>query len=56
MTTYYGGSTLNRINNIHLAADKLDGVILCPGDVFSYNETVGQRTTEAGFLMAGAVL
>ena len=54
MTTYYGGSTENRINNIHLAADKLDGVTLCPGDVFSYNETVGQRTAEAGFLMAGA--
>ena len=54
MTTYYGGSTDNRINNIHLAADKLNGVILCPGDVFSYNENIGQRTTEAGFLMAGA--
>ena len=54
MTTYYGGSTDNRINNIHLAADKLDGIVLCPGDVFSYNETVGQRTEEAGFLLAGA--
>ena len=45
MTTYYGGSTDNRVNNIHLAADKLDGIILYPGDIFSYNETVGQRTT-----------
>ena len=54
MTTYYGGSTENRINNIHLAADKLDGITLCPGDVFSYNETIGQRTPDAGFLMAGA--
>lgn len=54
MTTYYGGSTENRVNNIHLAADKLDGITLCPGDVFSYNEAVGQRTPDAGFLMAGA--
>ena len=54
MTTYYGGSTANRVNNIHLAADRLDGVTLLPGDVFSYNETVGQRTEEAGFRMAGA--
>ena len=54
MTTHYGGSTENRVNNIHLAADRLDGITLCPGDVFSYNETIGQRTTEAGFLMAGA--
>ena len=54
MTTYYGGSTANRVNNIHLAADKLDGNIVYPGDVFSYNDTIGQRTPDAGFLLAGA--
>lgn len=54
MTTYYGGSTENRVNNIHLAADKLNGILIFPGDVFSYNEAIGQRTEEAGFLMAGA--
>ena len=54
MTTHFGGSTAARINNIDLAAKKLDGVIVMPGQTFSYNETVGQRTEEAGFLMAGA--
>ena len=54
MTTYYGGSTDNRVNNIHLAADKLDGILVYPGDTFSYNEAIGQRTPDAGFLLAGA--
>ena len=54
MTTYYRDSTENRKNNIRLAASKLDGIVLKPGEVFSYNEAIGQRTEEAGFLLAGA--
>ena len=54
MTTYYDGSTDARINNIKLATEKIDGLVMMPGDVFSYNETVGKRTEEAGFLPAGA--
>ncbi len=53
-TSLYTSSSDNRINNINLAVSRIDGVILMPGDVFSYNGTVGQRTTEAGFLEAGA--
>ena len=53
-TTNYWNSTDNRINNVKLASSKIDGTILYPGDVFSYNEVVGQRTTEAGFLPAPA--
>lgn len=53
-TTYYDGSTEERINNIKLATEKINGLIMMPGDVFSYNETVGQRTEEAGFKSAGA--
>ncbi|MGI5976078.1 MAG: VanW family protein [Candidatus Limivicinus sp.] len=54
MTTYYKNSVDNRINNINLAASRINDVILYPGDVFSYNETIGQRTEEEGFLPAGA--
>ena len=54
MTTYYRDSTDNRKNNIRLAASRLDGITLLPGQVFSYNEAIGQRTEEAGFLLAGA--
>ena len=52
--TYYAGSTAERINNIRLAAAKLDGLILLPGESFSYNEVVGKRTEEAGFQYADA--
>ena len=53
-TTYYTWSTDNRISNIEKVAEKINGHIMMPGDVFSYNEYVGQRTAEAGFLEAGA--
>lgn len=53
-TTSLSGSNYNRINNVKLAAKHIDGVILEPGDSFSYNGTVGQRTKANGFLEAGA--
>ena len=53
-TTSLSGSSSNRINNITLAAQKINGVILEPGQSFSYNTTVGQRTTARGFREAGA--
>jgi len=53
-TTLYTYSNYNRCSNISLAASKLNGLILYPGDVFSFNDTIGKRTLEAGFLEAGA--
>ena len=53
-STSLGGSSANRVNNITLAAQKIDGVILEPGQSFSYNGTVGQRTAANGFREAGA--
>lgn len=53
-TTYYTWSSANRIGNIKLAVDKINGYVMLPGDTFSFNETVGQRTEEAGFRLAGA--
>lgn len=50
----YASSSASRANNVDLAADKINGVILNPGEEFSYNDTVGKRTTEAGFKAAGA--
>ena len=54
MTTSYAWSTPERVNNIQLVADKLNGHIMLPGEVFSYNDYVGQRTREAGFQVAQA--
>ena len=52
-TTGAGGSA-NRIINIQLAAAKCNGVILLPGDEFSFNQTVGEQTAETGFQKANA--
>ena len=53
-TTSYATSNSNRSNNIALAASKLDGAVVMPGETFSYNSTIGQRTVAAGFKEAGA--
>lgn len=53
-TTYFPNSIENRISNIRTVAEKLNGTILMPGETFSYNDFVGERTREAGFLPAGA--
>ena len=53
-TTYFPNSNDNRINNLMLASSKVNDYVLYPGDVFSYNDVVGERTEEAGFLPAGA--
>lgn len=53
-TTAYRSSGSNRVTNVQLAADKINGVILNPGEEFSYNDVVGKRTKEAGFKPAGA--
>ncbi|MCQ2452299.1 MAG: VanW family protein [Oscillospiraceae bacterium] len=43
------GSSSNRITNIRLAAEFVNGTILNPGEIFSYNDTVGERTYARGF-------
>ena len=43
-----------RNKNVSLAADAINGFILNPGEEFSYNGTVGQRTKEKGYGEAGA--
>ena len=39
--------------NIKLAAGRLNGVILLPGETFSYNDTVGPYTLSSGYKAAG---
>lgn len=54
VTTSLAGSTQNRITNVQLAAASIDGIILAPGEQFSYNDALGERTTERGYKAAGA--
>ena len=52
-TTSYASSNSNRSTNIALAASKINGTVLMPGEEFSFNGTVGKRTAAAGFKIAG---
>ncbi len=49
--TYMAG-TSNRRTNIRLAAEAVNGAIVLPGEVFSYNQTVGERTAAKGYKTA----
>ena len=42
----------NRKSNVKLSASVCDGIILLPGEVFSYNNTTGSRTADKGYLPA----
>lgn len=47
-STWYIGSN-NRLQNLRLASAKINGTVIMPGETFSYNSTVGERTIAAGF-------
>jgi len=51
-TTKYKESEKNRTVNVKLSASKINGTILLPGQEFSYNNIVGERTFENGFKIA----
>ncbi len=46
----------NRINNISLAAEKIDYAQLEPGEEFSFNRVVGKRTVAGGFEEAPIII
>jgi len=52
-TTRFSEGKVSRSHNIRNAAGRIDGVVLAPGETFSFNKVVGRRTIEAGFMTAG---
>jgi vancomycin resistance protein YoaR len=48
-TTYFKGSSAARIHNIAVGADKVDGVTIPPGGVFSFNSVVENVTSANDF-------
>lgn len=54
--TYTTNSTNNadRNNNLNLACNAIDGVVLQVGEEFSFNHTTGKRSPEAGYKEAAA--
>lgn len=53
-STRYDPTNRNRSNNIVISTEKIDGTIIMPGETFSYNQTVGERTIAEGYKEAGA--
>ncbi|MCL2627521.1 MAG: VanW family protein [Oscillospiraceae bacterium] len=50
------GSQPGRVHNITLASSFINGKILQPGETFSYNDTVGRRTSARGFREANGIV
>lgn len=48
-STKYSTRNKDRTTNLQLAANKINGTVLMPGEVFSYNQVVGERTIAAGY-------
>jgi vancomycin resistance protein YoaR len=51
-TSYFYGSSNERIQNIEAAAARFHGVLVAPGEVFSMGETMGDVSLENGFAEA----
>jgi vancomycin resistance protein YoaR len=51
-TSYFRGSSAERIQNIKAAAGQFDGVLVAPGETFSMGETLGDISLDNGFTEA----
>ncbi|MCG9895531.1 MAG: VanW family protein, partial [Fimbriimonadaceae bacterium] len=51
--TRFSAGERDRSANIRLAAQIIDGIVLMPGESFSFNRVVGRRTAAGGFKRAG---
>jgi vancomycin resistance protein YoaR len=49
-TTYYEGSSQNRRTNIAVGVSRIDGVIVAPGEEFSFNYHIGEITEANGYV------
>lgn len=48
-STKYTTSNKDRTTNLTLASNKINGTVILPGETFSYNTVVGERTIAAGY-------
>lgn len=55
-TTYYNPTNEERATNIALSAEAIHGAVVFPGEIFSFNETVGERTEEKGYKRAPVIV
>ncbi len=55
-STNYSSSTSSRKHNVNLATKKINGTVLTSNQVFSFNQTVGERSEKNGFQNAKIIL
>ena len=55
-TTYFNVEDVGRCENIAIAAELISGITVQPYGEFSFNQTVGRRTEEAGFQKAKIIM
>ncbi|HXK52843.1 VanW family protein [Candidatus Nomurabacteria bacterium] len=51
-TSKYTGSAPSRIHNLLLAAKRTDGVLVPPGEIYSFNTSVGKISSSTGYATA----
>jgi len=51
----FTGKYVNRAHNLKRAARKLNGYVLMPGQIFSFNEVVGPRSEREGYRVAPVI-
>ncbi|WP_235848528.1 VanW family protein [Litchfieldia alkalitelluris] len=54
--TYYNNRHSERSNNIVLATEAINNHVIFQGETFSFNEVVGKRTKEKGYLPAPIII
>jgi vancomycin resistance protein YoaR len=54
--TSFAGSAPYRITNIKAGASRLHGVLIAPGEEFSFNTTIGEISAENGFVEGYAII
>lgn len=55
-TTYFSTAAVGRTHNIRLSADAINGLLLKPNEVFSFNDVVGFRSAERGYQEAPVIV
>jgi vancomycin resistance protein YoaR len=55
-TTYLNAGNVNRTTNVRLSSESIHNRVLNPGEEFSFNQTVGQRTAARGYKPATIIV
>lgn len=55
-TTWYNMAEVDRSHNVKISSDSINGTIIAPGEVFSFNNVVGKRTYATGYRDAAVIV